>query len=456
MKWKGLASALVLGGVVIAGVDHALSRMPVDMPSLPPASVATSAPSAAPDYRAIVRQYGPAVVGIDTQGSVKLDSKDLPPELADDPLLQYFRGPPGSRNPAPEVPVHGLGSGFIVAPDGVILTNAHVVDDASQVTVKLSDRREFNAKVLGSDPAIDVAVLKIDAKNLPAVKLGDAAQLAVGDYVLAIGSPFGFEQSASAGIVSSVRRSLPDEPSVPFIQTDVAVNPGNSGGPLFDAGGNVIGINSQIYSQTGGYQGLSFAIPIDVALNVAKQIAATGSVRHARLGVAVQELSQPLAQALRLARPDGALVSSVAPGSAAARAGLEAGDVVLKYNGQSIARSSDLPALVAMAKPGDRAALEVWRGGKSIQLSAGLTEAKDTTVAAADAGPGAPQDRLGVAVRGAAARVGIQRGDVIVSVNGTPLKSAEQLHDLAAKSGIPLALLVKRGDSQIFVPVMRG
>jgi serine protease Do len=295
---------------------------------------------------------------------------------------------------------------------------------------------------------------------------------------LAIGAPFGFEQSATAGIVSAKSRSLPGDAYVPFIQTDVAVNPGNSGGPLFDASGNVVGINSQIYSRTGGYQGVSFAIPIDVALKVKDQIVTTGKVAHARLGVAVQELNQTLADSFGLKQPEGALVSSVTPNSAAAKAGIQSGDVILKYNGQAIVRSGDLPALVGVAKPGDKANIEVWRDGKKRELSTTLTESKDARVADAGDSASPAKGRLGVAVRpltseekregdlasglvveqvaGAAARAGIQPGDVILSVNGSPIKSVEQLQSLVGKDAKQLALLIQRGEERIFVPVRLG
>jgi serine protease Do len=347
-----------------------------------------------------------------------------------------------------------------------------------QVTVKLSDRREYKAKVLGSDLSTDIAVLKINATDLPVVTLGDPARLGVGDYVLAIGSPFGFEQSATAGIVSATGRSLPGDAYVPFIQTDVAVNPGNSGGPLFDANGAVVGINSQIYSRTGGYQGVSFAIPIDVALRVKDQLVTTGKVAHAHLGVAIQELNQTLAESFKLKQPDGALVSSVVPGSAAAKAGIEAGDVILKYNGKPIGRSSDLPALVGLGKPGEKVALEVWRNGKNLSLSATLTEATQT-VASNDAKPDGPaQGKLGMVVRpltneerkeahltdgvvvdrvtGPAARSGIEAGDIILSVNGTPLKTVAQLQALVSKESKHLAILVQRDDTKIFIPIKLG
>lgn len=433
-----------------------------------------------PNYRAIFERFGPAVVGINTEGTAKTSFKGMQEGFPDDPYFKFFRGLPGFGMPTPHgnMPMRGQGSGFIIGKDGLILTNAHVVRDADEVTVKLSDRREYKAKVLGSDSATDVAVLKINAENLPIVSLGNPSQLGVGDYVLAIGSPFGFEQSATAGIVSAKGRSLPGDANVPFIQTDVAVNPGNSGGPLFDASGAVVGINSQIYSQTGGYQGLSFAIPIDVASRVKDQIVSTGKATHARLGVTIQEVNQALAESFKLKQPEGALVSSVASGSAAEKAGVEPGDVILKYNAQLIGRSGDLPSLVSMGKPGDKAVLEIWRAGKKIELTATLAEAKGTAVADSSDGSGGTQRRLGVTVRpltaeersetklasglmveqatGPAARAGIETGDVIVTVNGTPVRTVEQLQALVSGQSRNLALLVQRGDARIFIPVRLG
>jgi len=495
MKLKSLSLALIAAGVVATGAANAVGWNPIGwfdkkqttsqtsavQNSAPGTAAPASAPIGpvtAPNYRAIVEQYGPAVVGINTQGVAKTAARGAPDAIPDE-MRRFFRGMPGFNGQMPrnEAPTRGVGSGFIISKDGLILTNAHVVDEADEVTVKLSDRREYRAKVLGSDPATDVAVLKIDAKDLPVVSLGHPSGIGVGDYVLAIGSPFGFEQSATAGIVSAKGRSLPGDGYVPFIQTDVAVNPGNSGGPLFDTGGNVVGINSQIYSRSGGYQGVSFAIPIDVALRVKDQIVTTGKVSHARLGVSIQELDQSLAESFKLQQPNGALVSSVMPGSAAAKAGIESGDVILSFNSQPIGRSGDLPAMVGAAKPGDKTTLEVWRAGKKIEVPVVLAEAKEQ-LAANDADDGVRQGRLGVAVRpltgeekaaanvasgvvveqsgGRAARAGIEAGDIIVSVNGTPVKSVEQLQAFVSKANKHLALLIQRDGSKIFVPVPLG
>src|SRR6266704_4146726 len=315
----------------------------------------------APDFSAIVAENGPAVVNISTFGNLKTAGIPSPFSQVDpdDPFFEFFRRfrPPEPRG---ESPVRGMGSGFIVSPDGIVLTNAHVVAGANEVTVKLTDKREYRAKVLGMDKATDVAVLKIDASALPTVRLGDPSRTRVGEWVLAIGSPFGFDNSATAGIVSAKSRSLPDEGYVPFIQTDVAVNPGNSGGPLFNMAGEVIGINSQIYSRTGGYMGLSFAVPIDVAMKVKRQLVTKGKVTRGRLGIMIQEVSQALADSFGLDGPKGALVASVEPGSPAARSGIQAGDVIVRFNGHDIGRSAELPALVAGTTPGSEVKLEVW------------------------------------------------------------------------------------------------
>jgi serine protease Do len=401
----------------------------------------------------------------------------LPQLDPDDPFYEFFRRFGGPQLRGNEMPVRGQGSGFIVTADGTILTNAHVVDGADVVTVKLTDKREFKAKVKGLDKASDVAVLKIEASNLPTVRIGSAANTRVGEWVLAIGSPFGFESSASAGIVSAKSRTLPDGSYVPFIQTDVAVNPGNSGGPLFNMAGEVIGINSQIYSRSGGYQGLSFAIPIEVAMNVEKQIVTNGKVQRGRLGITIQDINQSLADSFGLKKPAGALISAVEKGSPAAQAGLEPGDVILSINGREIGSSGELPAIVAAMAAGEAAKLQVWRNGATRNIEAKVGSFSEAKVASSDSGDAA-KGRLGVAVRpltpeeqrqadvkggllvqeasGAAARAGIQPGDIIVSVNGERVSGAEQLRAVISKAGKRVAILVERGDSRIFVPVDLG
>ncbi|EXI78241.1 MAG: putative periplasmic serine endoprotease DegP-like precursor [Candidatus Accumulibacter appositus] len=381
--------------------------------------------------------------------------------------------------PMPEggTPARGMGSGFIVSADGLILTNAHVVSEADEVTVKLTDKREFKAKVVGLDKLTDIAVLRIAANNLPVVRLASPGSAQVGEWVLAIGSPFGFENSVTAGIVSAKGRSLASDSYVPFIQTDVAVNPGNSGGPLINLNGEVIGINSQIYSRNGGYQGVSFAIPIDVAMNIQEQLLKTGKVSHGRLGVTIQEVSQSLAESFGLKNTAGALISSVEKGSPAAAAGLEAGDVILKLDGTEIARSSELPPIVAAIRPGTQIQLEIWRKGGARDIALSVGEIPTPAQAAAEDAEAA-NPRLGLALRplnpqeqqqsgiaggllvenvsGPAAKAGIRRGDIVLSLNGQELRDVEQLRALLDKSGKTVALLIERDDAKIFVPVDIG
>ena len=447
-------------------------------PGVPVATSAATATASLPDFSGIVERYGPAVVNVSTTGTTRTALAGTPfgQVSPSDPFHQFFkhfRGP-GQRG---EAITRGLGSGFIVKPDGVILTNAHVVDGASEVRVKLTDKREFAATVIGIDKTSDVAVLKIDAKDLPTVTIGDPSKARVGEWVLAIGSPFGFENSATAGIVSARARSLPDQGYVPFLQTDVAVNPGNSGGPLFDADGAVIGVNSQIYSASGGYMGLSFAIPIDVAMKVEHQLVAHGKVIRGQLGVTIQSVNQALAQSFGLSKPEGALVSSVEKGGPAAKAGIQPGDVILSLDGKEISGSSDLPPRVADLQPGITVKLAVWRDHGRREVAVRVGEVKDATVAGAHE-KGEGHGRLGLAVRpltpeerrevggeggvlvqgaeGPAARAGIHSGDVVLALNGTEVTSVERLKGLVAKSGKHVALLIERGGARIFVPLDLG
>ncbi|WP_462390646.1 DegQ family serine endoprotease [Acidovorax sp. Q11] len=466
----------------------------------PTAPIVAQTPSAQggtlPSFAQITAQNGPAVVNISVTGSTKTamarDEDDDEGQASarqqrgpqidpNDPFYEFFRqfGFPGAgAQGQPNVPTHGQGSGFIVSPDGLVLTNAHVVKGASDVTVKLTDRREFRAKVLGADPKTDVAVLKIDAKDLPTVRLGSTRDLQVGEWVLAIGSPFGFENSVTAGVVSAKGRSLPDDSLVPFIQTDVAVNPGNSGGPLFNARGEVVGINSQIYSRSGGYQGLSFSIPIELAAKIKDQIVATGKVRHAQLGVAVQEVNQAFAGSFNLDKPEGALVASVSKGSPAEKAGLQAGDVIRQVDGQPIVASGDLPAWVGQAQPGQQAKLSVWRQGKPVELTATLGDASDKAIKQARNDDAVGKGQLGLSLRplereerqevgvseglvieqarGPAAAAGVQPGDVLLAINGAPAKNIEQVRAAMAKAGKSVALLIARDGNKIFVPVRLG
>lgn len=493
----GAIGALGATGAGLVGAVHgdAHAQAVVATPLVQPAGGQPVV--AAPNFADITARNGAAVVNIsvvgtsrsmgDDEGDTASSRQQRAPQGMDpdDPFFEFFRqfglpGMPGigGRQQQPDVPMRGEGSGFIVSSDGVILTNAHVVHGAKEVTVKLTDRREFNAKVLGADPKTDVAVLKIDAKGLPTVRLGQTSNLRVGDWVLAIGSPFGFENSVTAGVVSAKGRSLPDDSFVPFLQTDVAINPGNSGGPLFNAQGEVVGINSQIYTRSGGYQGVSFAIPIEVATRVQQQIQATGKAQHARLGVSVQEVNQAFADSFRLDRPEGALVSSVEPGGPAAKAGLEAGDVVRRIDGHAIVGSGDLPAYVGQALPGQTVTLEVWRKGASKTLSATLGDASDKAAKVARSTPDAGKGKLGLALRplqpgekkqigvdggllvaqanGPAAMAGIMPGDVLLSINGTPARDIDDVRAAMAKADKTVAVLIWRDGNKIFVPVRLG
>ena len=489
-----LVAAGAIGGASVSVFQNAHVAHALTVPAAVAAPVART-PMALTDFSQITAQYGPAVVNISVTGTTKT-SNDGPvasrgqreDPFNNDPFFEFFRrfqqGPGqgqgqghGQGTPR-EAPTRGQGSGFIVNADGVILTNAHVVRDAKEVVVKLTDRREFTAKVLGADPKTDVAVLKIDAKDLPTVILGKTSDLRVGEWVLAIGSPFGFENTVTAGVVSAKGRSLPDDSAVPFIQTDVAVNPGNSGGPLFNTRGEVIGINSQIYSRTGGYQGLSFAIPIDLALKIKDQIVAHGKVEHARLGVVVQEVNQSLADSFKLDKPEGALVASVERGGPADKAGLEPGDVIRKVDGRAVISSGDLPAAIGVAAPGDKIQLEIWRKGSTEKIEARLGSATEKGEQVASKEDGKAQGRLGLSLRslkpdelrqagvengmlienvsGAAESAGVEQGDVLIAVNGTAVKTVEQVRAAVAKSAKSVALLIQRGDEKIFVPVRLG
>ena len=494
-----LLTAGAIGGAGV-GVLNALNAPAFAAPTtLAAGSTAgiVSSTGILPDFPQITERYGPAVVNISVTGTSKVSDQSQQAQgddegASNDPFLEFFRrfqqgqgmNPhsgkgKGNSNGAPqEMPTRGQGSGFIVSSDGIILTNAHVVKDAREVTVKLTDRREFRAKVLGSDPKTDIAVLRIEAKNLPVVVLGKTSELRVGEWVLAIGSPFGFENTVTAGVVSAKGRSLPDDSAVPFIQTDVPINPGNSGGPLFNARGEVVGINSQIYSRSGGYQGVSFAIPIDVATKIKDQIVATGKVEHARLGVAVQEVNQAFADSFKLDKPEGALVSTVEKGSPADKAGLQSGDVIRRVNGQAIVSSGDLPAIIGLASPGDSVKLDIWRQGAQKELTARLVNSNEKSSEVASKKEAASQGKLGLALRplqpdekqasgldngllvqqasGPAAMAGVQSGDVLISINGLPVKNIEQVRAAVARSEKSVALLILRGGDKIFVPVNLG
>ncbi|MEX3605832.1 MAG: DegQ family serine endoprotease [Burkholderia sp.] len=479
-----VAVAAALSAGYVAGTRHAEPPQiisPAQAVALMPAEAA--AKTGIPDFSGLVETYGPAVVNISAKHVVRASARrggaqQLPIDPSD-PFYQFFKHfygqvPGMGGGQADDTPSTSLGSGFIISPDGYILTNAHVIDGANVVTVKLTDKREYRAKVIGSDKQSDVEVLKIDTSGLPTVKIGDPQQSKVGQWVVAIGSPYGFDNTVTSGIISAKSRALPDENYTPFIQTDVPVNPGNSGGPLFNLQGEVIGINSMIYSQTGGFQGLSFAIPINEAIKVKDELVKTGHVSRGRLGVAVQGLDQTLASSFGLQEPDGALVSSVDPKGPAAKAGLQPGDVILSVNGTPVQDSTMLPGQIASLKPGTKAGLQIWRDKARKDVTVTLTSLADNQQSASNDEP-AEQGRLGLAVRqlspqertgtslthglvvqqaaGPAANAGIQPGDVILAVNGRPVTSPEQLRDAVKNAGNSLALLIQRDDAQIFVPV---
>ncbi len=437
-----------------------------------------------PDFTELVEKQGPAVVNISTtQSSARSPlAQQLPNVPEDDPFFEFFRRfmpnqPGGPR----DFQAQSLGSGFVISGDGYILTNAHVVQTADEITVRLTDKREFKAKVIGSDRRTDVALIKIEASGLPVVKFGEPSRLKVGEWVVAIGSPFGFDNTVTAGIVSAKGRSLPQENFVPFIQTDVAVNPGNSGGPLFNMRGEVVGINSQIYSRTGGFMGLSFAIPIDVANDIARQLRTTGKITRGRIGVVIQPLTKELADGFGLPKPQGALVNSVEKGGPAEKSGIEAGDVILRFDGKPVNASDDLPRIVGGTRPGAKVTVQLWRNKASRDVQLVVGELADDARAQRGSGgrgqkpPAAPtvygmsladltdaqRRELKVGggvlvgeVQGAAARAGVRKGDVILAVNNQDVKSVEQFNQLMGQfdKGRIVALLVRRGANSLYLP----
>ncbi|WP_332743012.1 DegQ family serine endoprotease [Hydrogenophaga sp.] len=486
--WRWRSAPLMAATLLTLTACRAAEAPTLDPPMAPTAStVAPAAPvttqALPPDFTALMKRVGPAVVNVTTRRAVAINT--MRPDFPDDPMFDFFRRfmppPPSGQR---EFRSEGVGSGFVIDAQGHILTNAHVVADADEVLVRLAgSQRELTAKVMGADPPTDVALLKVDATDLPVAPIGDAAAVEPGEWVAAIGSPFGFANTITAGIISATQRSLPDETYVPFIQTDVAINPGNSGGPLINTRGEVVGINSQIYSRTGGYMGLAFAIPIDVAMGVADQLRKEGRVTRGRLGIGIQPVNESLARAFGREDTRGALVTSVEPGSAAQRGALQVGDVILQFNGKALDNASTLPRLVAGVAPGTTVPLEIWRQGRRQQLEVTVDAAP---VASRNQAPGntpgpragesdtarlglhvseltpAQRRELGVDfgllvndVQGDNADSGLRPGDVIVAVNQQRFGSLTEFRRLldAVPDGGSLAVLVRRGEASLYVPL---
>lgn len=479
-------SLAAVAGILVVVVAHQRSNAAGEPSSSPAAAIpVTPAPPSArvtglPDFSGLVAENGSAVVNISvTEKPQKAGGGSGGDEGDDDPLSQFlhrFQAPSPDHMP----PAHGIGSGFIISPDGYVLTNAHVVADASDVTVRLTDRREFRAKVIGADKRSDVALIKIPAVGLPVVHFGDPSRIRPGQWAIAIGSPFGFDNSVTAGVISAVGRPLPDDNGsfVTFIQTDAAVNPGNSGGPLFNIEGQVVGINAQIFSRTGGYMGMSFAIPIDVALNVKDQLLKNGKVMRSRIGVSVQDIGQQLAQTFGLATPHGALISSVEPQSPGEHAGLKPGDVITSVNGRSIDHSYDLPSVISQLPPGSEAHLGIWHDRKATEVILRTVLLEDTPSQSARNGARETGNALGLALRpldpseqqelhthgrlvvedvtGPALAAGLQAGDVVLGVNGAGVSTIAELKREVARGGHTIALLIQREDAQIYIPIDIG
>lgn len=452
--------------------------------------VSTAGAAELPDFTKLVKQNSAAVVNISTTQKIKqaqsaphnFNVPDMPKNSPFGDLFRHFFGQGGNGQMPREYETQSLGSGFIIDADGYVVTNYHVIKNADQITVKLSDRRELKAKVIGSDKRSDIALLKIDADDLPVVKIGDSSKLQVGEWALAIGSPFGFDHSVSVGVVSAIGRNLPSENYVPFIQTDVAINPGNSGGPLFNLKGQVIGINSQIYSRTGGFMGLSFAIPIDVAMDVVAQLKAKGKVARGWLGILIQDVNRKLAESFGMHNPRGAVVLQVVPDSPAAKAGFKVGDVVVQFNGKKIIRSSDLPLAVGQAPIGAKAQVKLIREGKTETLSVVIAELPSQDVLAENS-PAAShkgeESRLGLVVedltdeqrqrlgmgdrgivvrsvgKGPAREAGLHRGDIILMMNSKNIKNIKQFRTVVdgLKKGKSTPVLIQRGNAPLFLPL---
>lgn len=460
------------------------------------AAAAAPAIASLPDFADIVERTGPGVVNIRTTERVKTGQPQGGTD--DEEMQEFFRrffGVPLPRQQQPNTPrpnrrggaqqqeevPRGVGSGFIISADGYIMTNAHVVEGASDVYVTLTDKREFKAKVIGSDTRTDVALLKIDGSNLPRLMIGDSDKIRAGEWVLAIGSPFGLENTVTAGIISAKARDTGDY--LPLIQTDVAVNPGNSGGPLINLKGEVVGINSQIYSRSGGFMGISFAVPIDEALRVSDQLKASGKVTRGRIGVQIGEVTKDVAESLGLAKAQGALVQRVESGGPAEKGGLEAGDIIIRFNGQAIEKPSDLPRMVGSTKPGSRVTINIWRKGNTRDVTLTVVELEADKPAKADekkAKPEAAPNALGLIVSdltdaqkkelkvengvlvesavGVAAGAGLRAGDVVQRLNDVDIKDSKQFNALVAKLDPKkrAAVLVRRGDASQFVPLRPG
>jgi serine protease Do len=449
-----------------------------------------------PDFTELAAQNSPAVVNISSQQTTRVGARlpegfsipDMPDGSPFNELFKHFFGE-GIEQFGTERESQSLGSGFVISPDGYILTNRHVVADADAIQVRFSDRRTYDAEVIGSDKASDVALIKIDAEGLPTVKLGKSSDLKVGEWVLAIGSPFGFDHTVTSGIISAIGRSLPSENYVPFIQTDAAINPGNSGGPLFNLDGEVIGINSQIYSRTGGFMGLSFAIPIELATNVADQLRTTGKVSRGYLGVLIQDVDRDLAESFGMPQPYGALVSRVMDDSPASEAGLRVGDVILSFEGKRLLNSSQLPPMVGTSRVDQPATVTVLRGGKEMELSVvvGRLPDEEETAEASSSAPRETEsdeiERLGLSVidiedevrqqldldgaggalvssvaDGPAKTAGIRRGDIVQMFDGNEVRNARHLRELidAAEGKRSVAVLVQRGDDPVFMALKLG
>jgi serine protease Do len=472
-----LAVAAAFGAATLGYLGAEVYPISRAQAAAPAAATGQPAPSL-PDFTGLVETQGAAVVNISVVAQRSAAATREQPVRPDDPMNEFFRRFQIPMPDAQPMPRQGQGSGFIITADGYILTNAHVVADAGEVTVRLDDKREFKAKVIGTDRRTDVAVVKIDATGLPTVQIGDPAKIKVGEWVAAIGSPFGLENTVTAGIVSAKARSLPADGYVPFIQTDVAINPGNSGGPLFNMAGEVIGINSQIYSRTGGYMGLSFSIPIDVAVKIKDDLVKFGKVTRGRIGVSVQGVNKDLADSFGLDKPKGALVGSVEKGGPAEKAGLQPGDVILAVDGKVLEQSNDLPRVIGETKPGTTLGLQVWRQGATRDVRVTVGEMPGEKVAAAATGDEAKPAKLGVSVRpltpderkkqgieggvmveqvdGPAAKAGIRQGDVILAFGAEKVENAEQLKKLVDKASGNVPVLVKRDEATIYVPVKIG